>query len=201
VTWVALANVPSFVIAENLEVESPHLGKLQFDVAYGGNFYAMVDPQERFRDLADYAAADLIRFSQQLRPLINEKYPGRFVHPEDPYIQGVSHILWTGEPVTKGATARNAVFYGDKAIDRSPCGTGTSARMAQWVKQGRLKPGEVFIHESYIGSRFEGRVLGEGRVGEYIAIHPEIKGSAWVYGYNTIVIDEDHPFPRGFQVL
>ena len=93
------------------------------------------------------------------------------------------------------------MFYGDKAIDRSPCGTGTSARMAQWAQQGRLKPGEVFVHESYIGSRFEGRILGKTRVGEYPAIMPEIKGSAWVYGYNSITIDEDHPFPLGFQVL
>ncbi len=201
VTWVALANVPSFLIAADLEVESPHLGPLQFDVAYGGNFYAIVDPQERFTDLAAYSAGELIRFSQQLRPLINEKYPGRFVHPEDSNIQGVSHILWTGEPVSPGATARNAVFYGDKAIDRSPCGTGTSARMAQWAAQGRLGPGDVFVHESYIGSRFEGRILGQARAGEYPAILPEIKGSAWVYGHNTITIDQDHPFPEGFQVL
>lgn len=201
VAWVALANVPSFLIAEGLAVESPHLGSLKIDVAYGGNFYAIVDPQEHFPDLAAFAAADLIRFSQQLRPAINQKYPGRFVHPEDQNINGVSHILWTGEPVSEGATARNAVFYGDKAIDRSPCGTGTSARMAQWVKQGRLRPGEVFVHESYIGSQFEGRILGEGRVGDYPAIFPEIKGAAWVYGYNTIAIDESHPFPQGFQVL
>ena len=201
VTWVALANVPSFLIAEGLVVDSPHLGSLKVDVAYGGNFYAIVDPQEHFPDLAAHSAADLIRYSQQLRPAINQKYPGRFVHPEDPNINGVSHILWTGKPVSEGATARNAVFYGDKAIDRSPCGTGTSARMAQWVKQGRLRPGEVFIHESYIGSKFEGRVLGEGKVGDYPAIFPEIKGAAWVYGYNTITIDESHPFPRGFQVL
>jgi 4-hydroxyproline epimerase len=198
---VALANVPSFLIAENLEVESPHLDSLSFDVAYGGNFYAIVDSQEHFTDLADYSAGDLIRFSQQLRPLINKKYPERFVHPDDPNIHGVSHILWTGKPLSPGATARNAVFYGDKAIDRSPCGTGTSARMAQWARKGLLNPGEVFVHESYIGSQFEGRILREARVGEYPAILPEIKGSAWIYGYNTISIDEDHPFPRGFQVL
>jgi 4-hydroxyproline epimerase len=201
VTWVALANVPSFLIAENLVVESPHLGKLAFDVAYGGNFYAIVDPQKHFRDLADFAAGELIRFSRELRPLINQKYPGRFVHPEDVNIQGVSHLLWTGKPVSREATARNAVFYGDKAIDRSPCGTGTSARMAQWAKQGRLKAGDVFVHESYIGSLFEGRILGETNVGVYPAILPEIKGSAWVYGYNTLVIDDEHPFPQGFQVL
>lgn len=201
VTWVALANVPSFLLAKGLEVESPQLGTLRVDVAYGGNFYAIVDPQEHFPGLSAFSASDLVRFSQQLRPRINEKYPGRFVHPEDADIRGVSHILWTGEPVSPGATARNAVFYGDKAIDRSPCGTGTSARMAQWVAQGRLRPGDVFVHESYIGSLFEGRVLGKTRVASYPAILPEIKGSAWIHGYNTLIIDDNHPFPQGFQVL
>jgi 4-hydroxyproline epimerase len=201
VNWVAIANVPSFLIAEGLRVESSYLGDLKFDVAYGGNFYAIVDSQESYSDLSSYSAGDLIRFSQQLRPAINLKYPGRFVHPEDPIINGVSHILWTGKPVSEGATARNAVFYGEKAIDRSPCGTGTSARMAQWFQQGRLRSGEVFIHESYIGSKFEGRILGEERVGDYPAIIPEIIGAAWAYGYNTIMIDDSHPFPRGFQVL
>lgn len=201
VSWVALSNVPSFLAAEGLEVESSLLGTLRFDVAYGGNFYAIIDPQEHFPGLGHFTAADLVRFSQDLRPRINQKYPGRFIHPQDPNIGGVSHLLWTGPPLAKGATARNAVFYGEKAIDRSPCGTGTSARMAQWVHQGRLRPGEVFVHESYIGSLFEGRVLGETRVGGYPAIIPEIRGSAWVYGYNTLLIDDTHPFPEGFQVL
>jgi 4-hydroxyproline epimerase len=201
VTWVALTNVPSFLAAEGLEVRSPQLGNLTFDVAYGGNFYAIFDPQDGFRGLEAFTAGDLIRFSQQLRPAINEKYPGYFVHPGDPNIRNVSHILWTGKPLSEKATARNAVFYGDKAIDRSPCGTGTSARMAQWVGQGRLKPGDIFIHESYIGSVFEGRVLGDTQVGQYRAIIPEIKGSAWVHGYNTLIIDDGHPFPEGFQVI
>ncbi|MCO5725389.1 4-hydroxyproline epimerase [Robiginitalea marina] len=201
VSWVALANVPSFLAAESLEVESSYLGTLRFDVAYGGNFYAIIDPQEHFQGLGDFTAADLVRFSQDLRPRINKKFPDRFIHPQDPNIGGVSHLLWTGPPLAKAATARNAVFYGEKAIDRSPCGTGTSARMAQWVQQGRLRPGEVFVHESYIGSLFEGRVLGEARVGDFPAILPEIRGSAWVYGYNTLLIDDTHPFPEGFQVL
>ena len=201
VDWVCIENVPSFLAAEGLEISSSQLGTLRFDVAYGGNFYAIFDPQAGFQGLENYAAGDLIRFSQELRPAINKKYPGRFVHPDDPNIRDVSHILWTGLPISPESTARNAVFYGEKAIDRSPCGTGTSARMAQWAKQGRLKTGEVFTHESYIGSKFEGRVLGETRVGDYKAIIPEIKGSAWVHGYNTLIIDDTHPFPEGFQVI
>jgi 4-hydroxyproline epimerase len=201
VTWVALTNVPSFLVATGLHVKSSVLGALTFDVAYGGNFYAIIDPQEHFQGLENFTAGELIRFSQELRPRINEKYPERFVHPEDPNIRDVSHILWTGSPMSDEASARNAVFYGDKAIDRSPCGTGTSARMAQWASRGRLTADEVFVHESFIGSVFEGRLEGQTRVGSFEAIIPEIKGSAWIHGYNTIIIDDDHPFREGFQVI
>jgi 4-hydroxyproline epimerase len=200
VSWVALTNVPSYLAARDLEVESA-LGNLVFDVGYGGNFYAIVDAQPNFRDLADFSAAQLIAMSGLLREAINDKYPDRFVHPQDPNIRDVSHILWTGAPLAKNATARNAVFYGDKAIDRSPCGTGTSARMAQWVARGRLSAGDTFIHESYIGSEFEGRVLKKTSVGDLEGIIPQIKGSAWVHGYNTLIIDRDHPYPEGFQVV
>lgn len=200
VTWVALTNVPSFLAASDLEVDSP-LGILKFDVAYGGNFYAIVDPQPNYSDLENYTASELIRISQLLRPAINAKYPDRFVHPEDSNIRDVSHVLWTGKPRSADATARNAVFYGEKAIDRSPCGTGTSARMAQWVARGRLSVGDTFVHESCIGSKFEGRVLHSTRVGQFKAIIPEIRGSAWVYGYNTLIIDRDHPYAEGFQVV
>jgi 4-hydroxyproline epimerase len=192
--------VPSFLAARDLEVDSP-LGTLRFDVGYGGNFYAIIDPQSNFRDMSDHTASELVRLSQILRPAINTKYPDRFVHPEDSNIRDVSHILWTGAPLSGNATARNAVFYGDKAIDRSPCGTGTSARMAQWVARNRLSIGDTFVHESYIGSHFEGRVLGSARVGETEGIIPQIRGSAWVYGYNTLIIDQDHPYPEGFQVV
>ncbi|WP_420593343.1 4-hydroxyproline epimerase [Robiginitalea biformata] len=201
VLWVAFTNVPAYVAATDLELETSELGTLRFDVAYGGNFYAIVDPQPNFPGLETFRASELIRFSRELRTLINARYPDRFIHPEDRSISGVSHVLWAGKPLAKDSTARNAVFYGDNAIDRSPCGTGTSARMAQWVHRARLRVGEAFLHESFIGSRFEGRVLAEARVGEVPAIVPEIRGSAWVYGYNTLVIDEAHPFPQGFQVL
>ncbi len=126
----------------------------------------------------------------------------KFVHPENPTINGCSHILWTGAVLDKTSTARNAVFYGDKAIDRSPCGTGTSARMAQWYAKGKLNRGDVFIHESIIGSKFTGTIEEETTVAGIPAINPGIEGWARVYGYNTISIDdEDDPFAFGFQVL
>ena len=196
---VRITNVPSYLHASNLTVEIAPLGQVQFDVAYGGNFYAIIDRQQAFTDIADVTAGDLIRWSPLLRRAINDAY--RFVHPENPAINRLTHILWTGEPTVAGATARNAVFYGDKAIDRSPCGTGTSARMAQWAAQGKLRVGDEFVHESIIGSLFKGRVEQAVKVGEHDAIVPSIGGWACQTGFNTIFIDDRDPFARGFSVV
>ncbi|WP_252177777.1 4-hydroxyproline epimerase [Endozoicomonas sp. 4G] len=195
---VRLTNVPSFLYRTDLTAHCQGLGEITVDVAYGGNFYAIVDPQKNFRDMADYSAGELIQFSPQLRKALNEKYD--FVHPEHSDIRGLSHILWTGASTREDSTARNAVFYGDKAIDRSPCGTGTSSRMAQWAARGKLKEGDEFIHESIIGSLFKGRVEKMTRVGELDAIVPSISGWARVTGNNTIYIDDRDPFAHGFIV-
>ncbi len=202
VTSVRLINVPSYLAPENenITVECPDLGPLKVDVAYGGNFYAIVDPQENFKGLEHYSADQLISWSRVMRKRINEAHT--FVHPENPTINTCTHILWTGKTISADATARNAVFYGDKAIDRSPCGTGTSARMAQWFAKGKLKEGDLFIHESIIGSKFTGRVEKAVTVAGMPAMVPSIEGWAKIYGYNTITIDpEDDPYAYGFQVL
>ena len=199
VTSVRIINVPSFLHSEGIEVDCPGLGALTVDVAYGGNFYAIVDPQKNFRDMEDLSAGDIVRLSPILRERINQTH--QFVHPDNPAINGLSHLQWTGKPRDPEAHARNAVFYGEKAIDRSPCGTGTSARMAQWYAKGKLKEGDSFVHESIIGSLFRGRVAGVSRVGEYPAIIPEIGGWARVTGINTIFIDENDPYAKGFQVI
>jgi 4-hydroxyproline epimerase len=197
---VKLTNVPAYLKAENLPVHSPTLGPLRIDVSYGGNFYAIVDVQENFRGLEHYSADQLIAMARELRKVINEHYT--FVHPENPTIYSCTHILWTGATIDPKATARNAVFYGDKALDRSPCGTGTSARMAQWYTKGKLKKGEVFIHESIIGSTFTGTIEEELMVADNPAIRPGIEGWARIYGYNTITIDpEDDPYAYGFTVV
>jgi 4-hydroxyproline epimerase len=201
VDWVRLTNVKSYLAAKDLTVNSSDLGELVFDVAYGGNFYAIVDPQKNFSGIQDFSATKLIQFSQELRQKINVKYPDRFIHPENDTIRNVSHMLWTGNTISPDATARNAVFYGDKAIDRSPCGTGTSARMAQWHAQGKLKMGKEFIHESFIGSQFIGRIVEETTLAGTPAIVPSIQGWAKVYGYNNIIIDDDDPYANGFQVI
>jgi 4-hydroxyproline epimerase len=197
---VKLTNIPAYLAATELTVDCPELGELVIDVSYGGNFYAIVDVQKNFAGLEQYPADKLIAWARELRKRINQQY--EFVHPDDPTIRGCSHILWTGAVLNPASTARNAVFYGDKAIDRSPCGTGTSARMAQWYTKGLLKKGDQFIHESIIGSTFIGTIEEETTIAGKPAIRPGIEGWAKVYGYNTITIDpEDDPYAYGFQVL
>jgi 4-hydroxyproline epimerase len=200
VSAVKLKNVAGYLDQSNLPVECPGLGEITVDVAYGGNFYAIVDVQQNFAGLEHYSADQLISMARQLRKNINAKYS--FVHPEDPTIHGCSHVLWCGKVIDPSSTARNAVFYGDKAIDRSPCGTGTSARMAQWYSQGKLKKGDVFVHESIIGSKFIGRIEEETSVAGKPAMRPSIEGWAKIYGHNTLSIDPaDDPYAHGFQVI
>lgn len=200
VSSVKLTNVAAYLDQTDLLVDCPVLGEIKVDVAYGGNFYAIVDVQENFKGLEHFTADQLISMARQLRKNINERYS--FVHPHDPTIHSCSHILWCGEVIDAESTARNAVFYGDKAIDRSPCGTGTSARMAQWFTQGKLKSGDDFIHESIIGSKFIGRIEEETSVNGKPAIRPSIEGWAKIYGHNIISIDPlDDPYAHGFQVI
>ena len=201
VDWVKIVNVKSYLAAENLRIECPELGELTFDVSYGGNFYAIVDIQENFSGIQDYTAGKIVQYSQTIREKINFKYPDLCIHPENETIRDVSHILWTGIPLDKNSDGRNAVFYGDKAIDRSPCGTGTSARLAQLYAKGNLKVGENFVNESFIGSKFTGKVEEETTLDGKLAIVSSIKGWAKVYGYNTIIIDDEDPYAHGFQVI
>ena len=202
VEWVKLTNVKSYLAAENLTIDCSELGELTFDVAYGGNYYAIVDPQKNFSGVQNFTASKIIQYSQEIRKKINEKYPDYFIHPENETIRDVSHLLWTGTPLDPTSSGRNAVFYGDKAIDRSPCGTGTSARMAQLFAKGKLKQGEAFVHESYIGSKFTGKVEEVTTLAGKTAIVPSIQGWAKIYGYNTIIIDnKDDPYAHGFQVI
>lgn len=199
VVSVKLTNVPGYLAHRDVSIDVPGFGALTLDVAYGGNYYAIVEPQGAYEGLDQLGAARIIELSQAVRTLVRQRVDP--VHPLEASIRGVSHVLWADKPKGEGASARNAVFYGDRAIDRSPCGTGTSARMAQLAARGKLKPGDVFVHESYIGSRFTGRVEGVAQVGDYTGIIPSIEGSAISTGFNTIWIDEADRFWRGFQVV
>ena len=198
VTAVRITNVPAYVAARGIQVDVEGIGPLSIDVAYGGNYYAIIEPQGAYTGLDDLGASRLIDLSLRIREAVREKFEP--VHPFDSTIRGVSHLLWADKPRGDGADGRNAVFYGDKAIDRSPCGTGTSARLAHLAAAGKLAVGDRFVHESYIGSRFIGRVEAETHLGDQPAIIPSVEGSAIATGFNTIWIDRADPFWEGFQV-
>lgn len=200
VKTVKLTNVKSFLYKEALTVLCPDLGEIVVDVAYGGNFYAIIDPQKNFKDISDFSASQLIHYGKIIRRLLNEKTD--FIHPEDENIYGLSHIQWTGKPTKENSTGRNAVLVGENALDRSPCGTGTSARMAQWYAKGKLSRGEEFVHESYIGSQFVGRIEEETKtISGQPAIIPSVEGWARITGYSQIIIDDEDPYKEGFQVM
>lgn len=199
VVSVRIRNVASYLAIEGLTVDVAGLGPLTIDVAYGGNFYAIVEPQEHYAGLDAVTAADLVLLSREVRKAVQQNVHPQ--HPEDPTINGVSHVLWTGAPTNDKAHARNAVFYGERAIDRSPCGTGTSARMAQLHARGKLGVGDSFVHESFIGSCFEGLIEDTAQIGDREGIYPSIAGNAVPTGFNTVWIEERDPFRCGFQVL
>jgi 4-hydroxyproline epimerase len=197
VTSVSIRNVAAFLATRGLEIEVPDLGQLTVDIAYGGNFYAIVEPQGAYKGLDALGASRLVAASAAVRATVRARVNP--VHPLDPTIEGVSHVLWVdaGASPTHG---RNAVFYGDKAIDRSPCGTGTSARLAHLHATGRLGRDQPYRHDSYIHSRFIGTVADEVDLGGRPAIIPVIEGTAIATGFNTIWIDAEDKFCHGFQV-
>jgi 4-hydroxyproline epimerase len=199
VTSVKITNVPSYLAEEGVRIDVPGLGPLVVDVAYGGNFYAIVEPQGAYQGLDQLGAARILELSLKVRALMQAAVEP--VHPLDPTIRGVSHVLWADAPRAPDADGRNAVFYGDRAIDRSPCGTGTSARLAHLAAKGRLEVGQPFVHESFIGSRFIGRVERRTELAGRPAIIPSITGSSITTGFNTIWIDRQDPFWEGFQVV
>jgi 4-hydroxyproline epimerase len=199
VTWVRIRNVASYLAAEGIAIDVPGFGPLTVDVAYGGNYYAIIEPQGPYTGLDDLGASRIVELSRTIREKVRAVYEP--VHPTDDRIRGVSHVLWADKPKGEDADGRNAVFYGERAIDRSPCGTGTSARLAHLTAKGRLKVGDRFVHESYIGSRFIGRVEEAVMLGDVPAIIPSIEGSAIATGFNTIWIDQVDPFWKGFSVV
>lgn len=198
VASVQLFNVPSYLHAADVEVDVPGLGRLVVDVAYGGNFYAVVEPQQNWPGLAGLTSADIVAHSRSLRKALAEVCSP--VHPTDSRISGVHHALWCDAPSSPNVDGRNIVFYGDKAIDRSPGGTGTSARMAQLHGKGRLGVGDSYRSESLIGTVYTGQIQAAAQVGRYAGIVPSVSGWAQVIGFNTLFVDDRDPLAHGFLV-
>ena len=194
---VTLRNVPAFLHARDRSVEVEGLGAVTYDLAYGGNFFAIVDAASVGLEIAPERAPALIERGLQIMAAINEQ--ARPVHPEDERIAGCRHVIFTA-PGRDGSDARNATAIHPGWLDRSPCGTGTCARMAQLHARGELAVGEEFVNESTIGSRFLGRIVEATEVGGGLAILPEITGRAWITGMGQYLLDDEDPFPAGFAL-
>ena len=190
---VTLRNVPAFLHARDAVVEVEGLGPVRHDIAYGGNFFAIVDAASVGLEVEPPESGRLIEAGLATMAAVNAA--GEPVHPQDPRIAGCRHVIFTA-PGRDGAHARNATAIHPGWLDRSPCGTGTSARMAQLHARGKLALGEEFVNESIIGSRFTGRLVEETEHG----VVPEITGRAWITGMGQYLLDPDDPFPEGFRL-
>jgi proline racemase len=189
-TGVTLRNVPSFLLARDREI-----GGVPYDMAFGGNFYALVEASAAGLAVDPARADELISAGLELMAAIDAGE--RPVHPEDGRIAGCRHVVFYED--TPGG-ARNATAIHPGWLDRSPCGTGTSARLAALHARGALAVGDAFVNESVIGTRFTGRVVEETTVGGLPAVVPEITGRAWVTGMGQFLLDPSDPFPAGFAL-
>jgi 4-hydroxyproline epimerase len=197
---VRFTNVPSFLLHRDLEITLPQLGRLKVDVAYGGNFYPIVEVQENYPGCERFTPDQLLAWGRDVQKLVNETV--EVVHPDNSKIKGVKHCMWTGKPVADDADGRSVVIAGDFIIDRSPCGTGTSARVAQRYARGLLAEGQAYTHESLICSRFIGRVEGATKLQSGLdAVYPSIEGRAWITGRGEHYVDDAQPYAHGFSVL
>lgn len=193
---VTIRNVPSFLYKPEVKVDVPGLGKVTVDVAYGGNFYAILPAESVGLEITPEESAEITALGTRIWRAVNEQVEIR--HPEKPEINCVNYTEFSTAPTHPQATMKNAVVVPPSGIDRSPCGTGTSAKMATLWAKGQLRLNEEFVHESIIGSLFFGRLVEETQVGPFKAVVPLIKGSAWIMGIHQFVLDPRDPFPTGF---
>ncbi|BCG04473.1 hypothetical protein PPGU19_090410 (plasmid) [Paraburkholderia sp. PGU19] len=199
VASVRFTNVPSFLLHRDVEIKHPHFGQLVVDIAYGGNFYPIVEMQPNFPGCEHFSPEQLLEWGRQMQTAVNSTID--VVHPDNPDIRGVKHTMWTGVPVSNDADARAVVIAGDTLIDRSPCGTGTSARVAQRYARGLLGDGQAFRHQSLIGSCFIGRVESTTRLTSGLdAVLPSVEGRAWITGRAEHYVDNSQPYAHGFSL-
>lgn len=197
---VEFANTPSFVVKLDLEVDVPGLGKVLVDIVWGGMWFAFVDASSCGMKLENEYGPRLVELGQRIKRAVQRTYTP--VHPENPEIKGVTILSFFDPPKDSldGKVASNAVVVSPGRFDRSPTGTGTSARMAIMHARGQLKVGETFRHKSFIGTEFVNHIVGTTKVGQYDAIYPVVKGRAWITGTKNIMLDPTDPFPQGFRV-
>lgn len=193
---VSFVNAPAFMLMEDAMVQTQEYGIIRMDICYGGNFYAILPAETVGLCICPDNYYALIQAADTIKPYINQQLEIR--HPEKSFICGASHIQFTGPPKNPKAYSQNAVICSPGGIDRSPCGTGTSARCALLYRKGEIGLGETFYHESIMGALFGCKAVEETMVGDVAAILPEVTGRAYVMGMSTVILDEEDPFPKGF---
>ncbi len=202
VTRVSFENVPAFVVHLDSPLEVPELGTIAVDIAYGGMFYVIADAGRFGLRLTPDEGRDIVRVAEMIKAAAREQL--RVEHPENPGITGPTIAELTANPLNAGSDGRNAVvvstgpFTG--CLDRSPCGTGTCARMATLKARGKLALHQDFVHEGILGTTFTGCLIAETNVGPYPAVVPTLAGAAWITGFSSYVFDPEDPFPEGFTV-
>ena len=195
---VTFQNVPSFLYKADVEVEVPTLGTVRLDIGFGGAFYAILPADSAGLTLEPEYQTEIIARAAKIRDAVNEQV--EVAHPEKPEIDFVPSVMFSTSADNSKATMKNALVYPPGQIDRSPCGTGTSAKMAILHGKGELGLHEDFVHESIIGTLFYGKLIGETEVGPLPAVVPTITGRAWITGIQQFVLDPSDPFPAGFHL-
>jgi len=209
-TNVTFENVPAFSVYTNESISVPEIGEVKVDVAYGGMFYVILDSEELGLKLSPENGGEIVRVAEMVKAIASEKLP--VVHPENKEISGITIAVVSGPPENPAATLKNVVVVStgkldwDRpetwkgVIDRSPCGTGTCAKMASLFEKNMLDVDTDFIHEGILGTTFTGRLVRKTKVGDYDAVVPTITGRAWITGFAQYVVDANDPFPEGYTI-
>jgi len=195
---ITFKNVPSFLL-KTVHVEVDGIGLVECDIAYGGNFYGLIDARKLGIKLTEENASEIIHKAIMIRNTVNEQED--VIHPEYPFITGLTHIEFYTDPDHPKADAKNTVVVPPGGIDRSPCGTGTCAKLATLFSEERIKENEVFVHESIVGTLFKARILDETKMSNYQAVVPEVTGSAWVMGLHRFYYNSEDELREGFLLI
>lgn len=193
---VSIVNVPAFLYKRDQEIEMEGYGKIKFDISFGGSFFAIVEAKQFGLEIVPANANKLKDLGIALRDKINQVMPPQ--HPTLAHIKTVDLVEFFGPAQSADANYRNVVVFGQGQVDRSPCGTGTSAKLATLFAKDQIKEGEPFVYESIIGTKFKGEIVGTGKIGEFTTVTPKITGAAYITGFNHFVFDQDDPVVHGF---
>ena len=195
---VTFVNAPAFVMKKDAVVQTKEFGEVKLDIAYGGNIYGILPAAQFGLSIGPEKASEIVRVGNIIKDAVNQQIP--VCHPEIAFENHVTHIEFYQGSIRNEKPVRNAVVIPPGAIDRSPCGTGTSAKLAVLSAKGEIHPGESFVHESIIGSQFTCKYLGDTEVAGIPAVIPEVTGTAWVTGIHTFILEPDDVFQTGFQL-